>query len=210
LATARAVFADRGFHGASMDDVADAAGVTKPVLYQHFRSKRALFTEILTDIGDQLLAQFHRSTATTVGPRDTVENGFAAYFRFLDAHPDAFRLLFGAGVRHDPEFGEIAESVVERLAQAVVPLVEIDGPPEQRVVLAHALVGMAESVGRWMLAETGPVRPAVPAEQLAEWVLELAWFGLRGQRHALANPVALIPPERTARRGRPGRKAASA
>jgi AcrR family transcriptional regulator len=219
LSTARAVFADRGFHGASMDDVADAAGVTKPVLYQHFRSKRALFNEVLADIGDQLLERFQRSTAAASGPRDTVESGFVAYFRFLDAHPDAFRLLFGAPVRHDPDFGEVAELVVERLAGAVVPLVEIDGPPEQRVVLAHALVGMAESVGRWMLAESGVVRPAVPAEQLAEWVLELAWFGLRGQRHAvpsLPSPVTRIPPERAGRpgrpgpAGRPGRKAASA
>ena len=206
---ARAVFAERGFHGASMDDVADAAGVTKPVLYQHFRSKRDLFTQILTDIGDQLLEQFRKATDGALGPRETVEAGFLAYFRFLDANPDAFRLLFGAVVRHDPEFGAIVESVVERLADAVVPLVEVEGSAERRDVFAHALVGMAESVGRWMLGETDPARPPVEAEQLASWALELAWFGLRGLPSPPAN-VARMATERARGRRRPGDHAASA
>jgi AcrR family transcriptional regulator len=172
-----------------MDDVAEAAGVTKPVLYQHFRSKRDLFTQIITDIGDQLLEQFRKATDGALTPRETVEAGFLAYFRFLDVHPDAFKLLFGAVVRHDPEFGAIVESVVERLAAAVVPLVEVEGSAEQRDVLAHALVGMAEAVGRLMLGEADPTRPPLDAEQLAKWVLELAWFGLRGRRQ----PPGAVP-----------------
>jgi AcrR family transcriptional regulator len=207
---ARAVFAEQGFHGASMDDVADAAGVTKPVLYQHFRSKRDLFTQILTDIGDQLLEQFRKATDGALGPRETVEAGFLAYFRFLDANPDAFRLLFGAVVRHDPEFGAIVESVVERLADAVVPLVHIDGSPERRDVFAHALVGMAESVGRWMLGESDPARPHVEAEQLAAWALELAWFGLRGLPSPPGNVARMSSERRGGTRARPGDRAASA
>jgi AcrR family transcriptional regulator len=192
-----------------MDEVADAAGVTKPVLYQHFRSKRDLFTQILTDIGDQLLEQFRKATDGALSPRETVEAGFLAYFRFLDSNPDAFRLLFGAVVRHDPEFGAIVESVVERLAAAVVPLVEVDGTAEQRDVLAHALVGMAEAVGRLMLGEADAARPPVEAEQLAAWVLELAWFGLRGRRQS--PNIARMAPSPTARgRRRPGDQAASA
>ena len=194
LDTSRTVFAERGFHGTSMDDVADAAGVTKPVLYQHFRSKRALFAELLSDIGDHLLDDWRTATLAGNGPRDTVHRGFTAYFLFLEANPAAFRLLFGATVRHDPEFGDICEDVVERIASAVVGLIEIEGPSEQRAALAHALVGMAEAVARWVLTEPptecGPMR----ADQIAEWLLELAWFGLRGLRvpllHPLANPPA--------------------
>jgi AcrR family transcriptional regulator len=158
----------------------------------------------------QLLEQFRKATDGALGPRETVEAGFLAYFRFLDANPDAFRLLFGAVVRHDPEFGAIVESVVERLAAAVVPLVEVEGSSERRDVFAHALVGMAESVGRWMLGETDPARPPVEAEQLAAWALELAWFGLRGLPSPTITTVARMSTERSRGRRRPGDHAASA
>ena len=70
LDVARDVFAERGFHATSMDEIAEAAGVTKPVLYQHFPSKRSLYVELLTDTGDQLLAGADRRDAERrAGPR---------------------------------------------------------------------------------------------------------------------------------------------
>ena len=77
------VFAQRGFHAASMAEVAEAAGVTKPVLYQHFGSKRELYLELLDDVGQRLLEEVQKATAAAGGPRQQVAAGFAAYFRFV-------------------------------------------------------------------------------------------------------------------------------
>src|ERR1043165_6884733 len=98
------VFARNGFHGASMNDIAEAAGVTKPVLYQHFDSKRKLFIELLGDVGSQLGMLIAEATARVDGAREKVELGFAAYFRWIDTNRAAFSLLFGGSVRLDPEF----------------------------------------------------------------------------------------------------------
>ena len=69
ISTATSVFAEQGFHATSMNDVAEAAGVTKPVLYQHFSSKRDLFVELLTEIGNQLRDRIAKATADAVGRR---------------------------------------------------------------------------------------------------------------------------------------------
>ena len=83
------VFAQRGFHAASMAEVAEAAGVTKPVLYQHFGSKRELYLELLDDVGQRLLEEVQKATAAAGGPRQQVAAGFAAYFRFVADHENA-------------------------------------------------------------------------------------------------------------------------
>jgi AcrR family transcriptional regulator len=179
LEVAREIFAARGFHATSMDEVAEAAGVTKPVLYQHFPSKRALYRELLEDVGRRLLAELTTATATATTGHQLVEAGFTAYFGFVIDNQAAFRLLFGASVRNDAEFAEVAEEVLESLAEAVTEMIALDVPTEQRRVLAHAVVGMAEAVGRRALFD---VRAEFDAELLADWTSELAWYGLRGIR----------------------------
>jgi len=75
LDVACAVFANRGFHATSMDDIAAAAGVTKPVLYQHFPSKRALFIELLDELGRRLLGELEQATSSAHSGRERVEAG---------------------------------------------------------------------------------------------------------------------------------------
>lgn len=173
------VFADSGFHASAMDDIAGAAGVTKPVLYQHFASKRALFVEVLHDVGGQLLASLGTATAEVTTGRDRVQAGFAAYFRFVTENEPAFRVLFGAAARNDPEFAVIVDRILEEVADAISQLIEIEGTAEHRRVLAHAVIGMAEATSRDALTADGT---ALEPDQLAAWVAELAWFGLRGVR----------------------------
>lgn len=162
-----------------MDGVAAAAGVTKPVLYQHFPSKRALFVELLEDVGHQLLEELRTSTSAAHSGRERVEGGFAAYFRFVTGNEAAFRVLFGAAARNDAEFAEIVERVLDESAEAVSHLIEIPGTPEHRRVLAHALIGVAEATSRDALTDNGS---RLKAAELARWVSELVWFGLRGVR----------------------------
>ena len=173
------VFASGGFHATAMDDVANAAGVTKPVLYQHFPSKRALFTELLEDIGRRLLDAFITAVDEAETPRARVEAGFEAYFRFVLNNGAAFRLIFGASVRNDPDFAVIADRVLRQAAEGVSAFIEIDGTEEHRRVLAHALVGIAEATSRHALIDPDALQDP---EQLAHWLSELAWFGLRGIR----------------------------
>ena len=162
-----------------MDDVAEAAGVTKPVLYQHFPSKRALYRELLEDVGRRLLADITAAAAPADSGRERVQNGMAAYFRFVTDNQPAFRLLFGASVRNDAEFAEMASEVLEHMAAAVADMIDVDVPIEQRAVLAHAVIGMAEAVGRRTLGDgTAEKDP----ELLAHWTAELVWYGLRGIR----------------------------
>jgi AcrR family transcriptional regulator len=173
------VFAASGFYGTSMDDIASTAGVTKPVLYQHFPSKRALYTELLEDVGARLLGDMTAATRRATTGRQRVEEGFGAYFRFVTNNRAAFRLLFGASARNDPEFAQIVDRVLTDAAEAISVLIEIDGTEEHRRALAHALVGIAESTSRHALTDP---EASHDADELAHWVSELAWFGLRGVR----------------------------
>lgn len=179
LDTACRLFADRGFHASAMDEIARAAGVTKPVLYQHFTSKRALFVEVLDDVGSQLMASLGSAAGEAPTGRDRVQAGFAAYFRFVTGNEPAFRVLFGAAARNDPEFAAIVDGVLEDVADAISNWIEIEGTTAHRRVLAHAVVGMAEATSRDALSADGLV---LEPDRLAAWVAELAWFGLRGVR----------------------------
>ena len=175
------MFGEQGFHQTSMNDVADAAGVTKPVLYQHFPSKRALFSELLEDIGRRLLSTFIEPVDAAASPRERVETGFAAYFRFVAEHEAAFRVLFGGGTRRDEEFAAQVALVEGAIAEAIATLIDVEGlSAAERRQLAHGLVGLAEGTSRLWVAEGGEE----PPEQLASLVADLAWRGLRGIRGA--------------------------
>lgn len=176
---ARERFAQQGFHATSMDEIAESAGVTKPVLYQHFPSKRALYVELLEETGRQLLNTLAEATAQAGTLRERVELGFRAYFRFAVGNRSAYLFLLGTSLRSDPEFARIVEEILDAAAETIATLIEIPASDEHRQLLANALVGMAESVGRKALREPGTV---VDGDQLAQWISELAWFGLRGVR----------------------------
>ena len=181
LDVALEVFAAQGFDGTSMADLAEAAGITKPVLYQHFGSKRELYLELLEDVGRQLQEVVGKATAAAARPHEQVSAGFRAYFGFVAEHRDAFQLLFLGSSRHDREFADAVEKVEESMADAVAPLIEAGIDDLHRRQLAHALVGMAEVTGRRAVADPSF---SDSLEVLAVRLGELAWAGLRG-----------IPPE---------------
>jgi AcrR family transcriptional regulator len=188
LDTACDVFAERGFHATAMDGVASDAGVTKPVLYQHFDSKRALFIEVLRHGGALFLADLAQATETAHTERELVEAGFTAYFRFVTEHEAVFRVLFGASARNDPEFAAVVEGILDQIADVISQLIAIESTDEHRRVLAHAVIGIAEATSRDALNDAGP---RLDPERLARWMSELAWFGLRGVR--TAEPRATTP-----------------
>jgi AcrR family transcriptional regulator len=179
LDVALEVFAEGGFHKTSMDSVAERAGVTKPVLYQHFDSKRALYSELLEDTGRRLRDAILAATAGAKHPHGQVEAGFAAYFGFVAEYRSAFNLLFGGGSRRDLEFSDTVIEVEESLTDALEGVIGADVPsldPGQRTLVARAIVGLAEHTGRqWIRDELEP-----PAEVIAHRLASFMWYGLRG------------------------------
>ena len=172
------VFAEHGFHLTSMNDVADAAGVTKPVLYQHFPSKRALYLELLRSVGDQLMREIAEATAGS-GPREQVEQGLRAYFRFVAAEGPAYRLMYGGGTRRDAEFAEEALRVERSIATVIAELIRVPGlTDDDRLLFAHGIVGLAEGTSRHWIVDELDLDP----DDLAARVADLAWRGLRGLR----------------------------
>lgn len=159
LDVAMRVFAERGFHDASMNDIAIEAGVTKPVLYQHFTSKRELFAELLNEVGRDLQETITKAVASADGPREMVQLGFSAYFSYVDRHRDAFQLFYGGSMARDEEFAEVVNQTETAVAG-----------------LGHGIVGMIEGASIHWLKSASDADPDALAHQLAD----LAWRGLRG------------------------------
>jgi AcrR family transcriptional regulator len=181
LSVALEAFAAHGYHNTSMNDVAEAAGVTKPVLYQHFDSKRDLYRALLDEVGTRLLTAISKATAGAADGKAVTELGFQGYFRWVADDHASFRLMFGSGARRDDEFAAAVRRFTELAANAVAPLIDVDIDDAHRRLLAHALVGLAEGASR-MLVERGE---AFDPDEVARNVSSLAWAGLRAiQRDA--------------------------
>jgi AcrR family transcriptional regulator len=185
---ALSLFAEHGYASTTMDDIAEAAGVTKPLVYQHFESKRALYLELMDVFSRELVTRIVKATSNAEGPRQQVELGFAAYFDLMVHNEQAFRLLYGRDAPDDPELGAALRRVEETIAQAIGPLIDAGLDPEHRLLLAHAVVGMAEGASRhWLDARregqpTGAAPEGVDEEDgshLAARLADFAWAGLR-------------------------------
>jgi AcrR family transcriptional regulator len=175
LGVALRVFAQRGFHNSSMNDVADAAGVTKPVLYQHFESKRALYVAALEAVGEDMISAIRRATEDAASGREKTTAGMVAYFKWVMEDPDAFMLLFGSGTRRDEEFAAVSMRIEKTTAEMIAPLIDADVDIEQQRIIAHALIGMSEGASRHLIQSGEKFDPKSVGEQLAT----LAWAGLR-------------------------------
>jgi AcrR family transcriptional regulator len=170
-----AEFGRSGYFSTSMNDIAEAAGVTKPVLYQHFDSKAELYRALLDEVGTRMLEQIAKATSEAVDGRDRTERGFTAYFRWVAEHQLEFSLLFGGSGRHEGEFSAPLRRITDDAATSIAGLIEIDIDPAHRATLAHALVGLAEGASRRLVVTGEPF----DADEIARIVSQLAWAGLR-------------------------------
>lgn len=171
------IFGVGGYAEASVADIAAAAGITKPVVYQHFASKRALFLEVLGECGRRMEAQVEKATAGATGPRHQVEQGFQGFVQFFESNPEMFRILFSDANRSDVEFAAEVHRVELIVAEQIAALIEIESlDSDDRRLLAVGIVGLAEAACRhWMSGESG-----LSPERTAALLAELAWAGLRG------------------------------
>lgn len=176
ILTATRVFARSGFHETSMNDVAEEAGVTKPVLYQHFASKRDLYHAVIADVGLRLNESVMKVASSAESPREAVELGFRAYVNFVEEDPDGFVVLFGGSSREDKEWAAIAARVEQSVADSIAALLAAEGMSEpHRQAVAHGVVGLAEGMVRYWKRN-----PSLDREELTRDLSTLVWAGLRG------------------------------
>ena len=174
------VFSAEGFKVATMDAVAAEAGVTKPVLYQHFPSKRELFHELIRDVARRLRSDVTAAIGAATSPHDMVRRGMRAVFTFVDERPEEFRLLFGEGVRSDEAFAVEVRGFERSMAAAIAALIDIEGiEPAGRLALAFGIVGLAAAraaacARHWSLGGSG-----LSLDEVVEHVSDLAWHGRR-------------------------------
>ena len=166
------MFARHGYHETSMSALAAEAGVTKPVLYQHFASKHDLFEELLAKTGERLMRAIEASEVEET-PRRRVEAGFRAYFRFFEERPAAFALLYGTSLTIDPDFRRDARRVRDTFAEYLTGLIRtVDH--ESALAMAAGINGLSEGMIRHWMHE-GRTRPANEMAALAD---NLAWGGV--------------------------------
>lgn len=170
-----AVFAERGYHGASVDDVAQAAGVSKALIYEHFPSKKDLHASLVEREVTDLFARLAANAASGTHGADRMRGGVEAFLGFVEERRTAWRMLFRDAA--DAEVAPVLESVEAQAVGLIVALSadEVpDRPAEDREVYARLLSGALQSLANWWLDH-----PDVPRERLVERVMEFAWIGLR-------------------------------
>src|SRR5213083_1274489 len=152
LEVARRVFGNSGFHSVSMDDVAKEAGVTKPILYDHFPSKKELYLELLDEDLSALHDAVKQALDSPVGNRERILRSFQAYFDFVDEQADGFRLLMQETVGAEKDFRERVAKTRDQILGEVADLIvrESNGRLDRAhaETVALALIGMVETVAQ--------------------------------------------------------------
>jgi AcrR family transcriptional regulator len=173
LELAEALFAERGYAGASMDELARRAGVTKPVVYELFGSKDGLFAACVDRSIERLAADISTAVRAQDDPEERLRAGGLAFIRFAAANRVAWDLMSMGG-----SFEEKARAVRSRQAELIRELMaemaRDDVDQRELEVAAHAVNAAYEGVAHWMWAH-----PDVPIEQIADWIADMLIPGLR-------------------------------
>ena len=168
----------QGFHAAAMDDIADRAGVSKPVLYQHFPGKRELYLALLEEHVGELADRVAEAMAGTDDNHERVVGAVRAYFDFIDAEGEAFRLVFESDLRNDADVRAVVDRGTEVCVEAVAEVIAADtgADPQRSLMLAAGLTGLAETSARWWLPRKG----TVSRDEAVSLMSTLAWRGISG------------------------------
>lgn len=182
------LFVGQGFHLAGMDDIADLAGVSKPVLYQHFGSKNDLYLAVLRHHVDRLLEGVRAALRSTDDNRGRVRAAIGAIFAYADTDSRGFRLVFQTETGGDAAVRAELERAFDGCIDAVYDLVHTDSglDPHRSRLLAVGLVGAARvSARHWI--DSGRV---IPRDEAVATTVALCWGGLaRIPRQPADGPV---------------------
>ncbi|GGG12363.1 putative transcriptional regulator, TetR family protein [Rhodococcoides trifolii] len=176
LSAASEIFVARGYHAAGMDEIADCAGVSKPVLYQHFPGKLDLYLAVLQSYVDSLIAGVRQALRSTTDNNRRVRAAVFAFFDFVDNDSQGFRLVFESDLMGDPQVQRSVDQATEACVDAVFDLVSHDSglDPHRARILAVGLVGASQFTARYWLEADRPITK----EEAVDTTVTLAWGGL--------------------------------
>jgi AcrR family transcriptional regulator len=178
LVAALEVFTVAGYHSAAMDEIADRAKVSKPVLYQHFPSKLDLYLAVLDLHIDSLVFAIQKAIAANRENSSRVAATVEAYFGFIDSEGEAFRLLFESDMSVEPQVRERLNRMTYDCAAAVSAVISIDTGlgKEESMMLAVGIIGTVQTSARHWLDRDGKIDRL----RATELVMNLIWRGISG------------------------------
>ena len=179
LSSALEVFVDAGYHATGMDDIAKRAGVSKPVLYQHFTSKLDLYLALLDAGIDELHASYTAGLRSTSDNKVRVQRTVQAYFEFVEDPQGAYRLVFESDLINEPAVRERVDQADLAVAQAIAHIITEDTglSPQQALLLGSGMLGMSQVAARRWLRHA---RTDISREEAAELIASLGWRGISG------------------------------
>jgi AcrR family transcriptional regulator len=176
LAAASEVFVDRGFHAAGMDEIAERAGVSKPVLYQHFSSKLELYLAVLQRHVENLVSGVRQALRTTTDNRQRLRSAVQAFFDFIEHDSQGYRLIFENDYVSEPQVAASVKVATESCTDAVFDLISRDSGLEahRARMIAVGLVGISVDCARYWLDAERPISK----DAAVEGTVQFAWGGL--------------------------------
>jgi AcrR family transcriptional regulator len=177
LDAAMEVFARRGYHGSSIDEIAKAAGISKALIYEHFPSKKDLHTSLLEHQVDDLLGRLDASAATGEPGDQRLRAGVDAFLGFVQEHREAWRMLYRDSA--DPDLAETYDRLQLRATATIAGLIasdpgaRADADDHSIEMLAQQLSGGVQGLANWWYAHQ-----EVPRDELVSRVMDFAWVGL--------------------------------
>jgi AcrR family transcriptional regulator len=177
LAAATRIFAHKGYDGASMSGIATAAGITKPVLYDHFASKDELFETLLRSIRDGLLAKGRTIGQSSAGDDVKFRSAIDAFFAFVEAQPDAAKILLIVP-QGNPVILKLSRQVQQGATAAISQLLKSylpAGESWQYEAAGEFLKEGLHALAKWWLNHPGPSR-----DDIVHIVMKACWTGFRG------------------------------
>ncbi len=176
LIAASEIFVDRGYHAAGMDEIAERAGVSKPVLYQHFTSKLELYLAVLARHIDNLVYGVRQALRTTTDNRQRLRAAVQAFFDFIEHDGQGYRLIFENDNVTEPQVAAQVRVATEACIDAVFDLISADSglDPHRARMIAVGLVGISVDCARYWLDTDRPISK----EDAVEGTVHFAWGGL--------------------------------
>ncbi len=178
LGAAQEVFVAQGYHAAAMDEIAERAGVSKPVLYQHFPGKLELYLALLDESVEELVGIVRKALSSTTDNKQRVPATFQAFFDFVSSSGEAFRLVFESDLSNEPEVRARLNRTMQACADMISQFIREDAglSDDEAHLLGMALVGMAQVSSRYWLSTDR----AIPKEAAEQLLARLAWRGISG------------------------------
>jgi AcrR family transcriptional regulator len=185
LVAAEEVFARKGYHGAALEDIAQTAGVSKALIYEHFASKRELHASLVTAHVEEIFRRLEANAETGSTGEERLRGGIDAFLSFVEEHREAWRALFRDAA--DPEVGDLMESVQAQGTAVIAALISADpetpGDHPQAIEMHAAMLsGGVQSLANWWHEHQD-----VPRVVLVNRAMEFCWIGIERLRVSAAS-----------------------